>query len=66
MDGTRRGNAGRLVLLAAVAAAAAILSAVAKELAEFLGQSNDVVRSGQEDLRIDSDRELQKLVLVVD
>ncbi|TWP45200.1 SsgA family sporulation/cell division regulator [Lentzea tibetensis] len=44
----------------------AILSAVAEEVAEFLDQSYDVVQPGEEDLWIDFDRELQKLVSTID
>lgn len=44
----------------------ALLSIVAKELAEFLDQTYDVVPPGQEDLWIDVDRELQKLVSIID
>ena len=44
----------------------AILSAVAEEVAEFLDQTYDVVQPGEEDLWIDFDRELQKLVSTID
>ncbi|MCR3746347.1 SsgA family sporulation/cell division regulator [Lentzea californiensis] len=44
----------------------AILSAVAEDVAEFLDSSYDVVQPGEEDLWIDFDRELQKLVSTID
>jgi hypothetical protein len=44
----------------------AILSAVAEEVAAFLDSSYDVVQPGEEDLWIDFDRELEKLVSTID
>ena len=44
----------------------AILSAVAEDVAAFLDSSYDVVQPGEEDLWIDFDRELQKLVSTID
>ncbi|WP_434442032.1 SsgA family sporulation/cell division regulator [Lentzea sp. E54] len=56
----------RVIVELSTPAGSAVLSAVAEELAEFLDRSYDVVQPGEEDLWIDFDRELRKLVSTID